>query len=305
VVAFGDSTIFSNFSTFEPGKAELMLGMLEWLNHRPSSWNVRLLLAIVGVLLVIGVLIASRQWSGRWFVLLGAVLLGISAGGAATNGLHRASMPIPQAQRPFTHIVVDRTVCDSPLSKSGFIMGAEDGFGIFERWVLRLGYFTSRREGRETFTGDALVFLYPNQEVSPEFRRQLADYVETGGRILIVDSLANTTSTANALLHPFGLRLDRSAQLAGRLETPEGWPTGVNVENAGQVEGGTPLIRIGTRPVAATARLGDGTVTVVGFGSRFTDAKMGVTGDVQPDATVRNVYELEFRLLRAVVSDTF
>ena len=34
VAAFTDSTVFSNFSTFEPGKAELMLGMLEWLNHR-------------------------------------------------------------------------------------------------------------------------------------------------------------------------------------------------------------------------------------------------------------------------------
>ena len=32
-VAFTDSTIFSNFCVFQPGKAELMLGMVEWLNH--------------------------------------------------------------------------------------------------------------------------------------------------------------------------------------------------------------------------------------------------------------------------------
>ncbi|MDZ7617060.1 MAG: hypothetical protein U1E05_08650, partial [Patescibacteria group bacterium] len=33
VLAFGDSTIFSNFCTFEPGKAELMRDMIGWLNH--------------------------------------------------------------------------------------------------------------------------------------------------------------------------------------------------------------------------------------------------------------------------------
>jgi len=166
-----------------------------------------------------------------------------------------------------------------------------------------LGYFTSRRTNHEAFAGDALVFLYPSREVSADFRQELADYVEAGGKVLVVDSLANANSTANTLLHPFGLRLDRSTELAGRLETPEGWPAGVATEAACAIEGGTPLIRIGDRPVAATARFGAGTITVVGFGARFTDARMGVTGDVMPDATLRNVYELEFQLLRTLIAE--
>ena len=40
VLAWTDSTIFSNFSAFEPGKTELMLGMLEWLNRRSLLDNV-------------------------------------------------------------------------------------------------------------------------------------------------------------------------------------------------------------------------------------------------------------------------
>ena len=55
--------------------------------------------------------------------------------------------------------------------------------------------------------------------------------------------------------------------------------------------------------MAATAYLGEGTVTAVGFGARFADLKMGVIGDVIPDAALRNVYELEFRLIRALVDD--
>jgi hypothetical protein len=131
----------------------------------------------------------------------------------------------------------------------------------------------------------------------------LVDYVTGGGRVLVVDSPANAVSSANVLLHPFGLGLDRQFPLAGALETPEGWPGGVVVETASIVRGGEALITVAGDPVASTTRLGDGTVTAIGFGSRFADRKMGVIGDAIPDATLRNVYELEFRLIQFLVRD--
>jgi len=304
IAAFGDSTIFSNFSTFEPGKAELMLGMLEWLNHRAPSGNPQPVLIVLGLLLAAGALIPGRRWPGGRIVLLSGVLLGVTSAGVAVRAMHRSAMPVPKALRPFTHVVIDRTVCDSPLSRSGFISGQADGFGIFERWILRLGCFTSRREGRDAFSGDLLVFLNPRREVDADFRRQLADYVGAGGKVLIVDSPANTASTANALLHPFGMQIVASPLPAGPLQTPAGWPAGVPAQNAGQVEGGTPLIRIAGRPVAATAEFGDGTVTAIGFGAQFADPGMGVTGETIPDATMRNLYELQFQLLRSILSAT-
>ena len=42
-------------------------------------------------------------------------------------------------------------------------------------------------------------------------------------------------------------------------------------------------------------------VTVLGIGARFGDVRMGVTGDVEPDETLRQVYEFQFRLLRWLV----
>ncbi len=303
VAAFGDSTIFSNFSTFEPGKAELMLGMLEWLNHRPLSWDLCPVLTAVGLLLAIAAFTVGRTWSGGWLVLLSATLLGVAVAGVSIRGLHRIEVPEPQAKRPFTKVVIDRTVCDSPLSQSGFIAGQADGFGIFERWVLRLGYFTARHKGRDAFSGDLLVFLYPRKEVPADFRQRFTDYVERGGHVLIVDAPANASSTANALLHSFGMRMVAGPALAGPLQTPPGWPAGVPTRNSGQVEGGTPLIRVAGRPVAATAKYGKGTVTAIAFGAQFADLNMGVTGDTIPDAAMRNLYELEFRLLRHILSE--
>jgi hypothetical protein len=303
VAAFGDSTIFSNFSTFEPGKAELMLGMLEWLNHTALSWDLRPVLVLVGLLLTIAALVVGRPWPGGWLVLLSGALVGIAIAGFAVRGLHWIEVPEPGAKHPFTKVVIDRTVCDSPLSQGGFISGQADGFGIFERWILRLGYFTARHEGRDAFSGDLLVFLYPSQEVRADFRQRLADYVEGGGHVLIVDAPANASSTANALLYPFGMRMVTSPALAGPLETPPGWPAGLSTRNAGQIEGGIPLIRTAGRPVAATVEHGKGTVTAIGFGAQFADWNMGATGDTIPDAAMRNLYELEFRLLREILSD--
>ena len=39
------------------------------------------------------------------------------------------------------------------------------------------------------------------------------------------------------------------------------------------------------------------------FGSRFSDPFMGVTGDVEPDAELRKVFDLQFALLRALIEN--
>ena len=303
IAAFTDSTIFSNFSTFEPGKAELMLGMLEWLNHRNGSLDVRAALVVVGVLLGGAALVLRRKWFGSWLILLSVALCGWSAAVVTVRAVHRRTVPVPQASRPFTQVVIDRTVCDSPLSKGGFIAGRQDGFGIFERWILRLGWFTARRQGPDVFDGDLVVFMYPSAPVSKAFRQALDTYVTSGGHVLVLDSPANAESTANTLLHPFGLGVERTVQTSGVLSAPQDWRA-VAVDSACAVKGGTPLISIGETPVATRLQHGDGTVTVLGFGARFADARMGVTGDVTPNEQLRNVFELQFTLLKSILPDS-
>ncbi|MBN1506808.1 MAG: hypothetical protein JW955_08175 [Sedimentisphaerales bacterium] len=303
VAAFGDSTIFSNFSTFEPGKAELMLGMLEWLNHRNAPVDPHAPLVALSILLAGTAFALGRRWPGSRLMLLAGVLLGWPLAIVSVRAIHHATYPLPRPARPFAHVAIDRTVCDAPLSRSGFIAGEPNGFGIFERWILRLGCFTSRRQGNEVFDANAVVFMHPNQPVSPEFRTALSEYVSGGGRVLILDSPANTQSTANLLLHPFGLSVDHATNLKGTLAEPEGWPA-VTVDSACEVKGGVPLIKLDAASVASTIHHGQGTVTVIGFASRFSDRQMGVTGDVIPDAQLRQVFELEFSLLRSVLPNS-
>jgi len=164
VVAFTDSTVFSNFATFEPGKAELMLGMLEWLNRHNSPYPLRLLLILLGFLFLAGGLALCRRPNVAWLIVVSAGVLGWAIAVMSTRAIHKYSMPLPKAVRPMVEVVVDRTVCDAPLSRSGFIAGTRDGFGIFERWILRLGYFTSRKRGTDALSGELIVFPHPNQD---------------------------------------------------------------------------------------------------------------------------------------------
>ena len=302
VAAFSDSTIFSNFATFEPGKAELMLGMLEWLNHSNSPYPLRLFLIVLGLgFLVVGFSLCRKK-NVAWLIIACSVIFGWSIAVVGTRAIHKHSMSIPTAVRPIVEVVIDRTVCNGPLSKSGFISGKKDGFGIFERWILRLGYFTSRKSGNEALTGDLVVFLDPNQTVTDNFREELIDYVEQGGKVLILDSPANIGSTANSLLYPFGLSVSPNLRLRGQLKAPENWPT-IQIDSTCEIKGGEPVAVVVNVPVISRIHYGSGTVTVVGFSSRFADAYMGITGDVLPDVGLRKVFDVQFAILNDIVSD--
>lgn len=300
VLAFTDSTIFSNFCTFEPGKLDLLRGMLEWLNHENRLGDPR------WALLALGAAAAGwAVWRARRqprlvapLAVLGGVVWAVTT--MAVVAAQARSFQLPAPERPLRWVTIDRTLCDGPLSKNGFIEGKVNGFGIFERWILRLGYFLRRESGPAALADDLVVFFQPNRPAPAAFVESARRYVENGGHLLVLDSLENTNSTSGALLASFRLGLKPHPQPDGKLEPAGDWPA-IPVQAALEVTGGTPLARLHGRPVAARTQLGRGTVTVLGIGARFTDARMGVTGDIEPDAALREVYEFQFRLLRWIV----
>ncbi len=301
VAGFTDSTIFSNFATFEPGKAELMLGMIEWLNHKNLRFNVTALLLLSGLIILTIGIILLRKLNSAWLLIMTSALLGWAAASAGAKTIHKYSMPEPQAKRPMINVTIDRTVCNSPLSRSGFISGQKNGFGIFERWILRLGYFTARKEGLNAISGNLVVFMYPNLTVSNEFRNTLVNYVTNGGKILILDSPENIDSKANSLLYPFGININRTTTQKGQLTAPQNWPT-TTIDSAYPIEGAEAFLWVNNIPIGASLNFGKGTVTVISFASKFTDASMGITGDVIPNIEQRKVFDIEFNLLRRIMS---
>jgi len=302
VAAFTDSTIFANFSAFEPGKSELMLGMLEWLNHEDDAWSVvPLVLSVAGAVFLIAAGALTLRWSGSWPLVLAAALAGWAGGMQATQAYHAAAMPAIKAHTPMVRVAIDRTMSESHLPNGGFIAGKDDEFGLFERSIQRVGYFTFRAEADRATEGDMLIVMNPTADPPEGFVDRVAKYVESGGKLLVLDSPENARSTANALLGKFGLSVKRNeTDLLGEVKAPPGWPT-VRVESSCIVSGGKPLMTLGGQTVVAHVEKGKGSVTVIGFATRFTDGHMGVTDDTVPDAALRKVYDLEHALLRFLV----
>jgi hypothetical protein len=300
-MAFTDSTIFSNFCLFQPGKSQLLLNMLEWLNHRDAGFDTAAVLLWLGLAALAAAVWLARRWPAGWLVLLAAAVGGWSLAATATAALQRRALALPPAVRPQTRVVIDRTTSAVPLAQGAFNEDKEGrGFGLLEQWILRLGYYTVRAEGAEAFSGDALVVICPTLHADAAFRDRLVRYVGDGGKLLVIDAPENSASTADELLRPFGLSILRGQAWQGTLTMKDDWPA-IRVDRAWEVAGGRPVASLGTRPIAAAAEHGKGLVMAVGFGAAWNDAGMGNDWMEKPDAEMLRRYQALYALLQLLV----
>jgi hypothetical protein len=337
VLAWGDSTIFSNFCLYQPNKAKVLLNLVEWLNHQGGA-GVWWLWTVLGLAAAFNGLWLVRDDGSAWLVLLAAAACGWTLGTTATAALSVQEMPLPKplADRRLPLVAIDRTTSQVPLAKGAFnedrVTGR--GFGLLEQSISRLGYATMRAEGNDLFQGDAIVMLSPNRPTSEEFRNRLVNYVADGGRLLLIDAgLSDVPSTSNQILRPFGLALDYSQQWNGDLIKPAmagvagganrsvaaaTFPPGVFVESCWPVTGGTSLAAVHGRvqkssskdsdafsdqTICAVVQYGKGKVMVASFGNMFSDRNLGTDWAHDPDRAERARYDVLFALLRRLVKD--
>ncbi len=337
VLAWGDSTIFSNFCIYQPGKAQVLLNLVEWLNHQGGA-GVWWLWTLLGLAAIANGLWLVRRNGSAWLVLVAATACGWVLGSVVTAALMARGMPLPLPQpgRRMPQVIIDRTTSQAPLAKgpdNDDPSGA--GFGLLEQAIPRLGYTTVRAEGDEIFQGDAVLMLYPIRPVTEAFRKQLVRYVEDGGRLLVIDAgMSSVPSTSNQILRPFGLSLDYTQPWNGELvkslpkvevdRSPQlpveeaRLPRGIQVDSAWQVSGGTSVAAVHAKlekrdpreadsyadqTICAVASYGKGLVMIVSFGNMFNDGNLGTDTWHDPTPAERARYDLLFALLQRLVED--
>ena len=319
ILAFTDSTIFSNFCLFQPGKAELFREMLWWLMRRGLydypliRWTLPALLVLFAFTLVgMALVFAWRERLSGW-VLLGGGLAGLALGIFVAEGCNRIGNPPPEVLSPAKWLIVDRTTSAVPLALGAFNEDREgNGYGLLEQALSRIGYFTTRRQGVEAVAGEGIVIICPTKSVPHDFREALTRYVADGGRLLVLDSPESFGTTANGILWPFGLEVLHATARGGKIRFEDGGPE-LEVEAACEVKGGTPFAWIEDLPVASVAQFGKGKVMAIGFATLWNDRHLGehwmiaeepkVFRREDLDPGVRDRYDLLFAVLRMWLED--
>jgi hypothetical protein len=289
VLAFCDSTLFSQFEIFFPGKWEFMLNGINWLNHRdPAAYgSVRWLALAASALVLLGLLLTSAGPGA----LLCRSLLCVGAGCLAwltANGLARQSLSLPPQRIPATFLFFAADENDARVGLRKFVAEGKysEKYEIFVQWVLRNGMFP------------AFVLLGENHSRAL-YHHVAASPAATMGVALIIrdrEQLRRQKNLDPDLLSRtrrflFLLGSEMKAEDAGEIMAALG------CTDVGALERAAPLPGVSD---ARVVRWEGRTYVFVFSAERFSDERMGISEKVQPSQAQKDLYELEYKLLDAV-----
>jgi len=299
VVAFTDSTVWSNFFMFIPGKWELAEGALSWLNRRNVlAWAPWALLAVAAAGAA-----ALLLRSTRGIAVVDPLGLALALGFAAlailsARGLDSLSYAPPaKIAHATTEIAFESEHSNMLIPSETIFIDPSSAYHVFYTWTQRVGARPRMASLPEAVKCDMVVLA---NITSPFGSRDLAcirEYVESGGSLLVLHGNGSDDSAANRVLNMFGLAVEDPRN--GFIMDLRGG-TIQRFVPVYSVAGGTPLLHDSFgRAAAASASVGErsGEVIVFGASSLFSDAFMGTTSTI-PDETIRSIYDLEFYLIQ-------
>lgn len=307
VAAFTDSTVFSNFWMFMPGKPELGLSYVEWLDRRNTPYGgawVPLLFA-AGLALLFALITRRLSRSDIVSALVVGALIGVPAAVFGYAHLDHWSYPLPDARRDYVKVCFERqySTFALPSTYAGFSAPAADSLQTFFVWNQRLGYVpTTEKTLDGALSGDVAVIADPQREPDPEEVSRIVGFVKRGGRLLVMGDGADA-GVVNAFLKPFGMTIaPRIAQAGAIIESRNGDRLRLT-PSASAVSGGTTLVATTTgRSLCSFAAAGDGKVVAFSDRALFFNASLGDVSQV-PSKSQRLIGQLEFSLMRFLAED--
>lgn len=145
VFAFADSTVFSNFEVFYPGKYELLLNAVHWLNHGDSLFGAYLRrFSLLAAGLVLGWFLFRNQQPRQWLYALAAALLAFYLARYIGFAAEHARSNFPAPVRP-ARVLCFAADADDPVYALRAFTSQEpydQRYDVFIQWVLRTGAFT-------------------------------------------------------------------------------------------------------------------------------------------------------------------
>jgi hypothetical protein len=313
IVAFTDSTCFSNFCIFMDGYENFNLGTIEYLN-RENSYNFVNILLIVLVIILIPLSIYLLRSNNKISILSFFVIIGLFTFSIASpfyTYLNELNYPLPEAKKDYDRICFDLEHSNILVTTAPFArLGSDYNFNVFFMWTQRVDLFPSLENDLSDaiLKGDAIVIINPHVSFTLEEINLLKDYVSSGGYILLMDTIENEKTTANELLEQFGLKI-RSTKIKDH-KLYDYYNSSNNATYIGNISS-VSLEIIGGQKVFLDENnqshisinyYGKGKVVAVVDSYSFSDKVMGGAFTV-PDKNLRNIYNTEYYIFEELLFD--
>jgi len=315
VIAFADSTCFSNFYMHLPGKPEYSLGVCNWLN-RTNRYAVPvrgLSVAIMACSALLMVMLLPRRQtvkdpgsSTTMSLLLCWGLLGIAVGAVLCNLGAKIVFGQPVPRRPLRMVGFENKYCDLRLPDRQLVHNPEIDYHTFYVWTQRLGYIPQvfSLNDQDISKYETIVMINPIRTLSADDKKRIERYVSGGGRLLVIDHPLGKGSKANEMLAIFGLRIKHEGYAVDASLHENGRTVGI-LPGCAPIEGGTPLLHMEDgRVAAAFGQMGAGMLAAIACSPSFANSSMGETETV-PNEQQQFLYRLEFWLLQCLMRNRF
>lgn len=312
VVAFTDSTCFSNFCMFMDGYRSFNLGTVEYLNRVNTYAYLNTFFAVVALASITVSLILLRKERKAMIIYLFLVvgLLSFSIATPTFSYINSVNYSVPSPHSDYIEVCFDEQHSDFVISPSPSISlyySTEDAYTTFYVWTQRVDCIASLEKKLDdaiTKGCDIIVIINPIETFDTEEINSLKSYVEQGGNLLVMDGIRNSDSTANALLQNFnmGLKVDTYNYPVYNLNTTV---SNLSIGNITapylSIIGGENVFATNNNEtLIAVTELGQGKVVVVVDSYTFSDAVMGGTF-TEPDDSLMEIYNTMFYLFEEIL----
>jgi len=317
VLAFSDSTIFSNFFLFIRGKRELVLGSVAWLMYE-NRWGWMHPLLLAGVLLSLLVLM-RLMWNRPRTHALAFLGMGTIPAFALVAFLLTAWVSgwsaLPEPIRPMPEVGFMRERCAFHIPELTTLPDeSPHSYHTFYVWTQKVGLIPRTDNLLDCLKDTEItIIINPRGEFTDEMLDSVEGYVREGGGLLVLDrpykgEPAVQTgheqhvrwSTANDVLERFGLSFE-GVVVDSTVVRDVAAGDSLTMERVGTVLGGEPLLVLPDgRAVLSIAEFGKGRVVALPAADSFSDAVLGTTSQV-PDENQLKLYRLQFRILDEIL----
>ncbi len=306
VLGFTDSTVFSNFFMFMPGKPELFIGSLDWLN-RTNRWNrlnvVFLVAGLIAAFFACRAVGKTARFGILWSFTFGLVL-GVVIALHFFGALKSKAYPPLEPVRGIKWVAFDQDPSFNEMPVTSLVRSKEASLHTFYVWTQRMGLVPTLRPTLVEALSSAPVAVVanPRRPLTIDEVDAVVDFCRGGGNLLLIVDSRRILPGTKEFLGIFRMNLTAAAADSTEIMNRKGERI-CRAYKPAALGGGVPLLTLpGGDVVLAYEKLGKGRFFAFSDFFLFSQAVMGPTS-VVPSKEQREIFELEFQIFEILYGE--